>query len=770
MTFLDATSPAATAGLDPAVQDFETDTGELVGIGYESEALDRNYWGARVKRTGHRQFTIIGDISEALYGDRNAWVGDTEGGANPPDIEAQVSTLFRDLEARRGVDPGRLANFPQNRPDLEAQALEQIRTEMQAARRELDERTENRSSPTALGAAAEFVGMAGAAVTDIEGLITLPLGGGSGSLGRTVLVEGALGAGSEAIAIPAYNAQAEFLEREAPDPLQLLLFGASFGAALPVAGATVKRGGQAVAKGAEITNRRLLEFARKAQASAKERGAAMQVAREEAALDSAPPGVSPEEHAAARDQAEQAVNDGSPVIVRPEDIDTPAPANWPQIQAGIFAGESGGDYDALFGFSNRQGGRFAAVRVTQMTVDQAIAFSDPQGAYGQWVKNRIGRVATPMGAYQVVGTTLRAAKRGLGLTGDEVMDVATQDRIGKWILAQQGTDAWEGYRGPREPGTGTFTGRETFVGFKTREGKVEAEFDGLSLRADGDGFEIEAGEIRIDQRWSRTAAPELVDSTSEVALDEELETQLATQAAELQQGQADLETARAERGRLRAELDGLRAPAPEDAPPAPDPALEARAAELEAQIAEVDARLRPDPDAGARRPDASPSPAAAEEGRWVLVDRDTSRAVMETTDPAKVEALNRDRFAAVPVRDYLETFNQRVRDAGGETPPEAAWTGPETLPPSNQPPASAAPEPEMFDDPVTSPGSQAQIDLIEADLRARLAAAEGDIEVPVTGGEDAGTIRLSDILDDHDDEAEFLEQLKVCMPKGVSNG
>jgi hypothetical protein len=56
-----------------------------------------------------------------------------------------------------------------------------------------------------------------------------------------------------------------------------------------------------------------------------------------------------------------------------------------------------------------------------------------------------------MGAYQVVGTTLRAAKEGLGLRGDEVMTPELQDAIGAWILQNQGTGAWEGYQGPGDP-------------------------------------------------------------------------------------------------------------------------------------------------------------------------------------------------------------------------------------------------------------------------------------------------------------------------------
>lgn len=138
----------------------------------------------------------------------------------------------------------------------------------------------------------------------------------------------------------------------------------------------------------------------------------------------------------------------------------PQPQNWPAIKNGIFVGESGGDYNALFGYQNRRGGRYENIKLTEMTVDQAIEFSNVNGEYGQWVKGELGRigqrarVATPMGAYQIVGTTLRAAKKGLGLRGDEVMDEALQDQLGIWIYRQQGTGAWEGYRGPRANGPG----------------------------------------------------------------------------------------------------------------------------------------------------------------------------------------------------------------------------------------------------------------------------------------------------------------------------
>ncbi len=111
----------------------------------------------------------------------------------------------------------------------------------------------------------------------------------------------------------------------------------------------------------------------------------------------------------------------------------------------VFPGESGGDYNALFGYANRGSGPFGGVKVTDMTINQVLDFTDPSGPYAQSVKGQIGRVATPTGAYQVVGRTLRDAVRGLGLTGNEVYNEGTQDRIGQWIFENQGPQAWEAW-------------------------------------------------------------------------------------------------------------------------------------------------------------------------------------------------------------------------------------------------------------------------------------------------------------------------------------
>jgi hypothetical protein len=125
-----------------------------------------------------------------------------------------------------------------------------------------------------------------------------------------------------------------------------------------------------------------------------------------------------------------------------------------QARPGIFAGESGGDYNALYGYQNRPGGRFANTRLTDMSVGDVMQFTDPSGDYAAYVRGEVGRTATPVGAYQVVGTTLRDAVNALDIDPSTPFNQATQDRIGEWIFSTQGTGAWEGYRGPQAGGQG----------------------------------------------------------------------------------------------------------------------------------------------------------------------------------------------------------------------------------------------------------------------------------------------------------------------------
>jgi hypothetical protein len=153
----------------------------------------------------------------------------------------------------------------------------------------------------------------------------------------------------------------------------------------------------------------------------------------------------------AEDQPRAAVMRGPVPTAQPLGAMTgPAMAPTPvmsdeELKANVFPGESGGDYNALFGYANRPGKPFEGVKLTDMTVNEVLDFTKPSGPYGQWVKSQIGRVSTPTGAFQTVGTTLKDAVQGLGLTGDEPYNEATQDAVGRWIFENQGPEAWEAW-------------------------------------------------------------------------------------------------------------------------------------------------------------------------------------------------------------------------------------------------------------------------------------------------------------------------------------
>lgn len=124
----------------------------------------------------------------------------------------------------------------------------------------------------------------------------------------------------------------------------------------------------------------------------------------------------------------------------------------------VDAKEGGGRYDTLFGHS-QNGGKFSGVDVSKMTLDQLAQFSDPSGEYGQWVKGQVGRVATPMGRWQIVGTTMRNTAAKMGLPGNTVFSPEVQEMMANQLarnrLAAGKTPAakraqlraeWEGFK------------------------------------------------------------------------------------------------------------------------------------------------------------------------------------------------------------------------------------------------------------------------------------------------------------------------------------
>ena len=99
--------------------------------------------------------------------------------------------------------------------------------------------------------------------------------------------------------------------------------------------------------------------------------------------------------------------------------------------------EAGG-YDTLFGNFEKSSTPFKGVSVSTMTLGELADFSRASGAYGQYVKPRLGKntyagrkgyTSTPMGKYQIVGSTLRDLTNRMKLPSDTVFNKETQDKM-----------------------------------------------------------------------------------------------------------------------------------------------------------------------------------------------------------------------------------------------------------------------------------------------------------------------------------------------------
>jgi hypothetical protein len=44
---------------------------------------------------------------------------------------------------------------------------------------------------------------------------------------------------------------------------------------------------------------------------------------------------------------------------------------------------------------------------------------------------------------------------------------------------------------------------------------------------------------------------------------------------------------------------------------------------------------------------------------WVIREKESKQVIMETFDPAKVAALNTDKYEAVPILEYLQSLNRK---------------------------------------------------------------------------------------------------------------
>jgi hypothetical protein len=47
---------------------------------------------------------------------------------------------------------------------------------------------------------------------------------------------------------------------------------------------------------------------------------------------------------------------------------------------------------------------------------------------------------------------------------------------------------------------------------------------------------------------------------------------------------------------------------------------------------------------------------------WVIVETATSRAVLETYSERLKDAINQDKYTAIPILEYLQRLNQSIRE------------------------------------------------------------------------------------------------------------
>lgn len=124
--------------------------------------------------------------------------------------------------------------------------------------------------------------------------------------------------------------------------------------------------------------------------------------------------------------------------------------DWETALPEIDKTEGRGDHDALFGRAASKGSPFHGVKVSEMTIGEVKKFQESGGPYGRYVKKHSPEKAfsTPVGRYQIVGTTLITALQSLANDGivipdDQLFDAETQLILAKKIFNLQGAEAWE---------------------------------------------------------------------------------------------------------------------------------------------------------------------------------------------------------------------------------------------------------------------------------------------------------------------------------------
>ena len=95
-----------------------------------------------------------------------------------------------------------------------------------------------------------------------------------------------------------------------------------------------------------------------------------------------------------------------------------------------------GGYDRLLGGQEDNFG----IKPSEMTVAEILDFQNKrgEGSYAAYSQDTVGRIATPVGKYQVVGTTLQGLVDSGVVNLDDKFDVETQEKIGSHLIESRG--------------------------------------------------------------------------------------------------------------------------------------------------------------------------------------------------------------------------------------------------------------------------------------------------------------------------------------------
>ena len=130
-------------------------------------------------------------------------------------------------------------------------------------------------------------------------------------------------------------------------------------------------------------------------------------------------------------------------ITPQQKIDSLSNISSDSLIATEFDKHESNSYDALYAyaeqFNHKKGkSKFIGKKITKETLRELVEFSRASSEYGKWVKPKLppdseaaknNDTSTPLGKFQIVGTTLRGLIDNYGCDLDTVFDKKTQDQM-----------------------------------------------------------------------------------------------------------------------------------------------------------------------------------------------------------------------------------------------------------------------------------------------------------------------------------------------------